>query len=281
MMGGMGRTFDGGYAEYTCVPVAQVIPFRSEPADWATLGAVPEMLQTAYGSLTVGLDLQPGQTLLIRGGTSSVGMAAAVLAKHRGLTVLATTRSQAGSTRCGRSASTTRRRRRRGRGARPRARARRRRRGARARRHADAARHACAPRASTASPASRDAQQRVDGARLLPDRLPAHRRAPDRLRRRRDRPAAAVLQTFLDDVAAGRATVPIARPTRSTRSRPPTPTWSTTAPRASWWCRPGAEASAYLYQPGRDRRSDDWPHGLAAAAVDRDVPDGHGAPDVV
>src|SRR5438309_8477739 len=91
MMGGMGRTFDGGYAEYTCVPASQVIPFRSE-LDWATLGAVPEMLQTAHGSLTVGLDAQAGQSLLIRGGTSSVGMAAAVLAKDRGLTVLSTTR---------------------------------------------------------------------------------------------------------------------------------------------------------------------------------------------
>jgi NADPH2:quinone reductase len=91
MMGGMGRTFDGGYAEYTCVPAEQVVPFTSE-LDWATLGAVPEMLQTAYGSLTTGLDAQPGQTLLIRGGTSSVGMATAVLAKDRGLTVLATTR---------------------------------------------------------------------------------------------------------------------------------------------------------------------------------------------
>jgi len=91
LMGGMGRTFDGGYAEYTCVPASQVIPFRSE-LDWATLGAAPEMLQTAYGSLTIGLDAQPGQSLLIRGGTSSVGMAAAVLAKDRGLTVLSTTR---------------------------------------------------------------------------------------------------------------------------------------------------------------------------------------------
>lgn len=91
MMGGMGRSFDGGYAEYTCVPTAQVIPFRSD-LDWATLGAVPEMLQTAYGSLTVGMDMQPGQSLLIRGGTSSVGMAAAVLAKAHGLTVLSTTR---------------------------------------------------------------------------------------------------------------------------------------------------------------------------------------------
>jgi NADPH:quinone reductase len=92
LMGGMGRTFDGGYAEYTCVPASQVIAFRSQ-LDWAVLGAVPEMLQTANGSLTVGLDAQAGQSLLIRGGTSSVGMAAAVLAKERGLTVLATTRN--------------------------------------------------------------------------------------------------------------------------------------------------------------------------------------------
>src|SRR2546429_5336905 len=92
MMGGMGRTFDGGYAEYTCVPAAQVIAFSSV-LDWSTLGAVPEMLQTAYGSLTVGLDARAGQSILIRGGTSSVGMATAVLAKQQGMTVLATTRN--------------------------------------------------------------------------------------------------------------------------------------------------------------------------------------------
>jgi NADPH:quinone reductase len=92
MMGGMGRTFDGGYADYTCVPAGQVIAFHSE-LDWSTLGAVPEMLQTSYGSLTVGLDARPGQTILIRGGTSSVGMATAVLARQRHLTVLSTTRN--------------------------------------------------------------------------------------------------------------------------------------------------------------------------------------------
>lgn len=91
LMGGMGRTFDGGYAEYTVVPRRQVIPFRSD-LPWNILGAVPETLQTAYGSLTVGLDLQRGQSLLIRGGTSSVGLAAAAVAKDLGATVLATTR---------------------------------------------------------------------------------------------------------------------------------------------------------------------------------------------
>lgn len=92
LMGGMGRTFDGGYAEYTCVPAAQVVGFASD-LDWATLGAVPEMLQTSYGSLTVGLDAKPGQSILIRGGTSSIGMATAILAKQQGMTVLSTTRT--------------------------------------------------------------------------------------------------------------------------------------------------------------------------------------------
>ena len=92
MMGGMGRTYDGGYAEFTCVPATQVIPFSSD-LPWELLGAVPEMLQTAHGSLTVGLDARPGQSLLVRGGTSSVGMAAAILAKREGLSVLSTTRS--------------------------------------------------------------------------------------------------------------------------------------------------------------------------------------------
>ncbi len=94
MMGGMGRTFDGGYAEYTCVPAGQVVPFASD-LEPAVLGAVPETLQTAYGSLTVGLDARPGQSLLIRGGTSSVGLTLAVLAKQQDMTVLATTRNPA------------------------------------------------------------------------------------------------------------------------------------------------------------------------------------------
>jgi NADPH2:quinone reductase len=92
MMGGMGRTFDGGYAQYVCVPSANVLPFSSD-LEWSTLGAIPEMLQAAHGSLTVGLDARAGQTLLVRGGTSSVGLATAVLAKDRRMTVLATTRS--------------------------------------------------------------------------------------------------------------------------------------------------------------------------------------------
>jgi NADPH:quinone reductase-like Zn-dependent oxidoreductase len=94
VMGGMGRVFDGGYAEYTCVPARQVLALTTT-LDWAQLGALPELLQTAWGSLTSALQVQAGQTLLVRGGTSSVGLMAIQLAKHFGLTVLATTRNQA------------------------------------------------------------------------------------------------------------------------------------------------------------------------------------------
>ncbi|MFI1976890.1 zinc-binding dehydrogenase [Streptomyces wedmorensis] len=93
LMGGMGRAFNGGYAEYTLVPRSSVVPFRSS-LPWDAIGAVPETLQTAYGSLTTGLDLQAGQTLLIRGGTSALGYAAAAVARDTGATVLATTRQR-------------------------------------------------------------------------------------------------------------------------------------------------------------------------------------------
>ena len=92
MMGGMGREYDGGYAEYTRVPAEHVFALETG-LDWPTLGALPEMFQTVNGSLTTGLEVRQGQILLIRGGTSSIGMTAAVLAKQRGLRVVATTRN--------------------------------------------------------------------------------------------------------------------------------------------------------------------------------------------
>ncbi|MFJ6725385.1 alcohol dehydrogenase catalytic domain-containing protein [Streptomyces sp. NPDC091281] len=91
MMGGMGRSYDGAYAQYVTVPAGQVIAFETG-LPWDVVGALPEMFQTAYGSLTRGLDLQAGQTLLIRGGTSTVGLSAATMAKELGATVVSTTR---------------------------------------------------------------------------------------------------------------------------------------------------------------------------------------------
>ena len=90
-MGGMGRQFDGSYAEYTMVPAHHVQKLDTT-LDWKALGAIPEMLQTAWGALFRSLKLEQGDTLLVRGGTTSVGLAAAAIAKRHDVTVAATTR---------------------------------------------------------------------------------------------------------------------------------------------------------------------------------------------
>jgi NADPH:quinone reductase-like Zn-dependent oxidoreductase len=97
VMGGMGRAFDGSYAEYTCVPADQVRAVRTD-MPWEKLGALPEMLQTAWGALFRGLRLQRGERLLIRGGTTSIGLAAAAIARAHGAQVGATSRQSSGET---------------------------------------------------------------------------------------------------------------------------------------------------------------------------------------
>ncbi len=94
VMGGMGRAYDGGYAEYTLVPASQVMPLQTT-LPWEVLAAIPETYLTAWGSLFDAMEVQAGQSLLVRGGISSVGMAALALAKYKGLKVLATTRNVA------------------------------------------------------------------------------------------------------------------------------------------------------------------------------------------
>lgn len=91
-MGGMGRDFHGSYAEYTLVPHACVFPLKSN-LSWERLAVLPEMLQTTHGSLHTGLDIDNAESILIRGGTSSIGMAALSLANDAGLRVATTSRS--------------------------------------------------------------------------------------------------------------------------------------------------------------------------------------------
>ncbi len=93
LMGGMGRSFNGSYAEYALLPASHVFPVESS-LDWNELAAIPETYYTAYGSLTLSLQLIETDTLLIRGGSSTVGLAALQLAKAIGATVISTTRSE-------------------------------------------------------------------------------------------------------------------------------------------------------------------------------------------
>jgi NADPH:quinone reductase-like Zn-dependent oxidoreductase len=88
----MGRAFDGGYAEYALLPNALLMPITTA-LPWDVLAALPESYLTAQGSLDA-LGIAPGGRgrLLIRGGTSSVGMAAASIASGHGVETAATTR---------------------------------------------------------------------------------------------------------------------------------------------------------------------------------------------
>ncbi|KAF7961025.1 hypothetical protein EAE96_000693 [Botrytis aclada] len=95
-MSGMGRAFDGGYAEFCVVPRGQIVRIGVEAGleelGWDIWGALPEMIQTSWGSLFSSLKLKKGDSLLIRGGTSSIGLAAAAPASHHGAIVTSTTR---------------------------------------------------------------------------------------------------------------------------------------------------------------------------------------------
>lgn len=91
-MGGLGRTINGSYAEYTCASLSNVVPIDTE-LEWNAFASVPETFASAWGALHWALKVEKGQSLLIRGATSAFGLAAVILAKQSGLSVIATTRS--------------------------------------------------------------------------------------------------------------------------------------------------------------------------------------------
>jgi NADPH2:quinone reductase len=90
--GGMARTYNGSYAEYTNVPATNVIPLETD-LPWDELAAIPESYATAWALLNWGLNARSKETLLIRGGSSALGQACIILARQAGLSVIATTRS--------------------------------------------------------------------------------------------------------------------------------------------------------------------------------------------
>ena len=90
LMGGMGRSFNGSYAEYVLAPVHHTFAVESG-LKWEQLAAIPETFFTAWGSLFECLHLTPKDTLLIRGATCALGYASIQLAKALGCKVIATT----------------------------------------------------------------------------------------------------------------------------------------------------------------------------------------------
>lgn len=79
----------GGYAEYCVAPVVQCLPV---PKGWSELEAagLPETFFTVWSNVFERGHLQPGETLLVQGGSSGIGVTAIQLAKARGATVIVT-----------------------------------------------------------------------------------------------------------------------------------------------------------------------------------------------
>jgi NADPH:quinone reductase len=93
LMGGLGRTINGSYAEYTRAPASNVALIESD-LPWAELAAIPETYATAWTCLFRNLEIKKGQLLLIRGATSSFGQAALKMSVNAGVRVIATTRNR-------------------------------------------------------------------------------------------------------------------------------------------------------------------------------------------
>jgi NADPH:quinone reductase-like Zn-dependent oxidoreductase len=92
LMGGLGRTINGCYAEFTCAPAANVVPLTTS-LGWEELAALPESYSTAWTCLHDNMHLQSGHTVFVRGGSSALGQAAVnVAANTKDVTVITSTR---------------------------------------------------------------------------------------------------------------------------------------------------------------------------------------------
>lgn len=93
IMGGMGRTRNGSYAEFTSISSNNIFPIETS-LSWAEFAAIPESYATAWSCLHENMHIDEGATVLIRGGTSALGQAAINIASNiHNVTVLSSTRS--------------------------------------------------------------------------------------------------------------------------------------------------------------------------------------------
>ncbi len=93
IMGGMGRTRNGSYAEYTCLPASNVVPIKTT-LSWTDFAAIPESYAAAWSCLHENMHINEGDTILIRGGASALGQAAINIASSiKGVTVISSVKS--------------------------------------------------------------------------------------------------------------------------------------------------------------------------------------------
>jgi NADPH:quinone reductase len=93
LMGGLGRTINGSYAEFTRAPIGNVALIEAN-LSWEELASIPETYATAWTCLFRNLEIKKGELLVVRGATSSFGQAAIKLAVNAGARVIATTRQR-------------------------------------------------------------------------------------------------------------------------------------------------------------------------------------------
>jgi putative PIG3 family NAD(P)H quinone oxidoreductase len=89
----------GGYAEQVCVPGGQVLAVP-EGVDLLTAAALPEVACTVWSNVFMLAGLQPGETLLVHGGSSGIGTMAIQLARAMGARVAVTAGSAEKLERC-------------------------------------------------------------------------------------------------------------------------------------------------------------------------------------
>ncbi len=89
----------GGYAEYCVAPVGQCLPSPANLSD-IEAASLPETFFTVWSNVFDRVRLQPGETLLVQGGSSGIGVTAIQLAKAHGATVIVTVGSDEKAAAC-------------------------------------------------------------------------------------------------------------------------------------------------------------------------------------